>query len=284
MYNKMRFNKTEYKQRNIGIWNEVAPRYHKRWASINDGPFQSTSKLVQLMKLEKGNTVLDVACGTGVVTKKIREKIGMSGYVVGVDTSVTAIKIAKKWNKLKSNLNFVNMDAEKFNFTTKFDAITCQYALFFFPNAQKALKNMKNSLKKDGKIGISVHGHKDKVPFFSNILDAIMEFIPNYIPPGAPDLDRFGTKSSLSNEVKNAGFSSVFVKDYVFKYSPGKFEDYWKNYLRYVAKPLKEKLDSLERKTREELREKVRENTIQHTKRNGIIEFPWEVLILTAKN
>ena len=284
MYNKMRFNKTEYKQRNIDIWNEVAPRYHKRWASINDGPFQSTSKLVQLMKLEKGNMVLDVACGTGVVTKKIREKIGMSGYVVGVDTSVTAIKIAKKWNKLKSNLNFVNMDAEKFNFTTKFDAITCQYALFFFPNAQKALKNMKNSLKKDGKIGISVHGHKDKVPFFSNILDAIMEFIPNYIPPGAPDLDRFGTKSSLSNEVKNAGFSSVFVKDYVFKYSPGKFEDYWKNYLRYVAKPLKEKLDSLERKTREELREKVRENTIQHTKRNGIIEFPWEVLILTAKN
>jgi SAM-dependent methyltransferase len=234
------------------------------------------------MNLEKGNVVLDVACGTGVVTKKISEGVGRSGYVVGVDTSVTAIKVAKKWNESRPNLDFVNMDAERFNLTTRFDAITCQYALFFFPDAQRALKNMKSHLKKGGKIGISVHGHK--VPFFSSILDAVLEFIPDYVPPGGPDLDRFGTKPSLRNEIKKAGFSSIAVKDYVFKYSPGKFDDYWKNYLRYVAKPLKEKLDSLERKTRKELRDKVRENTIQYTKRNGNIEFPWEVLILTAKN
>ncbi|MFB5647807.1 MAG: class I SAM-dependent methyltransferase, partial [Candidatus Nitrosomaritimum yanchengensis] len=130
----MGFSQIKYKQRNIGIWNEIAPRYHKRWASVNDGPFQSTSKLIKSMNLEKGNIVLDVACGTGVVTKKISEGVGRSGYVVGIDTSVTAIKVAKKWNELKSNLDFVNMDAERFNFTTKFDAITCQYALFFFPN------------------------------------------------------------------------------------------------------------------------------------------------------
>jgi len=274
----------QYKQRNIGIWNEIAPRYHKRWASINDGPFQSTSKLVELMNLKKGNTVLDIACGTGVVTKKISQAIGKSGHVVGVDTSVTAIKIAKRWNKIGSNLDFVNMDAERFNFTARFDAITCQYALFFFPNAQRALKNMRNSLKKGGKIGISVHGQKNRVPFFSSILDVVLEFIPDYVPPGGPDLDRFGTKSSLRNEIKKAGFSNISVNDYVFKYSPRNFDDYWKNYLRYVAKSLKEKLDSLERKTRKELREKVRENTVPYTKRNGNIEFPWEVLILTAKN
>lgn len=277
-------NKTKYKLSNISVWNEIAPRYHKRWASINDGPFQSTSKLVQLMNLEKGNSVLDVACGTGVVTKKILKKIGSSGNVVGVDTSMTAIKIARKWNGLKSNLNFIIMDAEKFSFATKFDAITCQYALFFFPNAQKALQNMKNSLKKSGKIGISVHGTKEKVPFFSSILNAVTEFIPNYVLPGTPNLDRFGTKSALRDEVRTAGFSNVFVKEYVFKYSPGNFDDYWKNYLRYVAKPLKEKLNCLEKEKKIELKENVRKNTLRYTKRNGIIEFPWEVLILTAKN
>ena len=65
---------SEYKQRNMKIWNEVAPRYHKRWASVNQGPFQSTSKLVELVNINKGDTVLDVACGTGVVTKEIQEK------------------------------------------------------------------------------------------------------------------------------------------------------------------------------------------------------------------
>ena len=278
----MKFNQSEYKQRNMTIWNEIAPRYHKRWASVSKGPFQSTTKLIELVNINKGNTVLDVACGTGVVTKEIRNKIGNSGYVVGADTSTIAIKIAKKWNEKKSNLDFVNIDAEKFSFSKKFDIITCQYALFFFPNAQKALKNMRNSLKKSGKIGISVHGKKE-VPFFTNMLDSITKFIPDYAPPGSPNLDRFGTKSSLKKEISKAGFSKISVKEFVFHYSPGKFEDYWKNYMKYIAKPLKEKLNELEYSKRKELKQLVKEKTVRYTKKNGKIVFPWQVLILTAK-
>ncbi len=229
------------------IWNEVAPRYHKRWASEDKGPFASTKKLVDLVDIKKGNKVLDVACGTGVVTKKITQKIGKTGYVIGADTSITAIKIAKKWNNKTSNLFFVNADAENLSFKEKFNVITCQYALFFFPNASKALKNMRKNLKESGKLGMSVHGHRDKVPYFGNILNAVIQFIPEYIPPGTPDFDRFGTKKSFRDEVKKSGFSNVIVKDFTFKYSPGNFDDYWRNYLKYVAKPIKEKLNSLDK-------------------------------------
>jgi len=273
---------SEYKQRNMKIWNEVAPRYHKRWASVNKGPFQSTKKLIELIKINKNNRVLDVACGTGVVTKQIQKKVGKSGYVVGIDTSTTAIKIAKKENK--KNLDFLNADAENLSFSKKFDIVTCQYALFFFPNAQKALKNIKNSLKKSGIIGISVHGNKDNVPFFSSILDSATKYIPDYIPPGTPDLDRFGTKSALKTEIRKAGFSNIVTKEFIFNYNPGKFEDYWQNYIKYIAKPLKEKLNTLEYSKRKEFKNSVKEKTLQYTKRNGDIIFPWQVLILTAKN
>ena len=273
----------EYKQRNMKIWNEVAPRYHKRWASVNKGPFQSTKKLIELVKISKNNRVLDVACGTGVVTKEIQKKVGKLGYVVGVDTSTTAIKIAKKWNDKKENVDFINTDAENFSFSKKFDIVTCQYALFFFPNAQKALKNMKNSIKESGKIGISVHGNNDNVPFFSSILDSAIKYIPDYVPPGTPNLDRFGTKSALRTEISKAGFSKIIVKEFVFKYNSGKFEDYWKNYIKYIAKPLKEKINALEYSKRKEFKKSVKEKTIQYTKNNGEILFPWQVLILTAK-
>jgi ubiquinone/menaquinone biosynthesis C-methylase UbiE len=273
---------SKYKQRNMKIWNEVAPRYHKRWASVNKGPFQSTKKLIELIKINKNNRVLDVACGTGVVTKQIQKKVGKSGYVVGIDTSTTAIKIAKKENK--KNLDFLNADAENLSFSKKFDIVTCQYALFFFPNAQKALKNIKNSLKKSGIIGISVHGSKDNVPFFSSILDSATKYIPDYIPPGTPDLDRFGTKSALKTEIRKAGFSNIVTKEFIFNYNPGKFEDYWQNYIKYIAKPLKEKLNALEYSKRKEFKNSVKEKTLQYTKRNGDIIFPWQVLILTAKN
>ena len=275
---------SEYKKRNMKIWNEVAPRYHKRWASVNKGPFQSTKKLIELIKINKNNLILDVACGTGVVTKQIQKKISKSGYVIGIDTSTTAIKIAKKENEKNRNLDFLNADAENFSFSKKFDIVTCQYALFFFPNAQKALKNIKNSLKKSGIIGISVHGNKDNVPFFSSILDSATKYIPDYIPPGTPDLDRFGTKSALKTEIRKAGFSNIVTKEFIFNYNPGKFEDYWKNYIKYIAKPLKEKLNALEYSKRKEFKNSVKEKTLQYTKRNGDIIFPWQVLILTAKN
>ena len=265
------------------IWNEVAPRYHKRWATASKGPFQSTKKLVTSLDIKKGDHVLDVASGTGVVTKLLKHKVGKIGYVIGADTSTTAIKVAKKWNGKSQNLLFVNADAENFAFKKKFDVITCQYALFFFPNSQKALKNMRNSLRKEGKLGISVHGHPDRVPYFDNIFDAVTQFIPNYVPSGTPDFDRFGTKKQLKDEIKKAGFSKIKVNDYKFPYSPGTFEQYWKNYLRYIAKPIKEKLDKLEKSQRKELKEMIRKNTKPYTKRNEIIQFPWEVLILTAK-
>ena len=69
--------------------------------------------------------------------KKITQKIGKTGYVIGADTSITAIKIAKKWNNKTSNLFFVNADAENLSFKEKFNVITCQYALFFFQMPQK---------------------------------------------------------------------------------------------------------------------------------------------------
>ena len=277
------YSDSDYKKRNIAVWNEVAPRYHKRWAGTDSGPFQSTKKLVELLGVKSGSHVLDVACGTGAVTKRLSQSVGKAGCVVGADTSISALHIARR-NCKRQNVDFVNMDAEGLSFAGRFDAITCQYALFFFPNSTKALKNMRRSLRSNGKIGISVHGRKSRVPFFSSILDAAVKFIPDYIMPGTPALDRFGTKSSLSREVKNAGFSNIMVKSFVFKYSPGTFENYWHGYLRYVARPLKEKIDLLDESQKQQLKRMINDNAKPYTDSNGIIEFPWEVLILTACN
>lgn len=264
----------------MNTWNEIASKYHKRWASKMHGPLQSTEKLIKNLKITKGDMILDVACGTGMVTKMLSHTIGNAGLVIGADTSVSAIKIAQKENT--HNILFVNADAENLTFAKKFDVITCQYALFFFPDAPRALKNMRCNLKRSGKIGIVVHGSKDKAPFYGSILNAAAKFIPDYIPKDGPQLDRYSTKKELREEVKNAGFTNIVIRDYTFKYSPGNFEKYWKDYQKYVAKPIKAKIDALGRTKKEEFKEEILDNTKPYTDDNGIITFPWQVLILTA--
>ena len=119
----------KYKQRTISVWNEVAPFYHKRWAKNEVGPFGVTKKLLELSKIKKNDTVLDLACGTGLVTKKLIRKVGSKGEIYAIDSSESAIKIAKRWTGGAKNLHFIRADAEKIQFNTKFDAITCLHLI-----------------------------------------------------------------------------------------------------------------------------------------------------------
>jgi len=202
--------------------------------------------------------------------------------VLGLDVSVIAIKIAKKWST-KNNLDFLVSDAEHTFFAKKFDVITCQYGIFFFPNTLKVLKTLKKCLKKNGIIAISVHGDKDTVPFFSVILQAVTKFIPDFIPLYSPDFDRFGNNQALRKIALDAGFKKIKIQEFVFKYAAGSFSEFWRNYLQYVAKPAKEKLNKLSKNEMKEVRELARQNSLQYTK-NGKLVFPWKVLILTASN
>ena len=271
----------EIKKRTIKIWNEVAPRYHHDWASRSVGPFKSTSKLLDLANIKRGSRVLDLACGTGIVTRMLSSKVGPQGLVVGVDISSGPLKIAKRWNSCRKNIEFVNSDIEKLSFKEKFDSITCQYGLMFLPHPHAALQNIKKILKNGRTITAAVHGDKYSVPYFSCIRDAILKFIPNFIPPGTPNFDKFGTKDSLKKEFAKAGYKKIRIHEFNFSYKAGRFEDYWNDYFAYMAKPLKEKLKPLTTVQRKAIKEIARKRAQKYVKKGKVI-FPWKVLILSA--
>ena len=128
----MKSKTTKYKQRIINVWNEVAPFYHNRWAKNEIGPFSVTNDLIKSARIKSGYTVLDLACGTGLVTKKILTKVG-KGQVYGVDISKSALDIARRWVGKKQNVHFILGDAETIQFDTKFDIITVSYTHLTLP-------------------------------------------------------------------------------------------------------------------------------------------------------
>ena len=223
-----------------------------------------------------------MACGTGVVTKKISSKIGTSGKVVGIDISPGSIEIAKKWNT-KKNVKFVVADVEKMKFVEEFDAVTCQYGLMFFPNVQLVLRKVRKFLKKGGRITVAVHGSKRTAPYFSCISSAVLKFIPDFLPMGTPSVHRFGVKDLLRMEFKKAGFKKINIYELNFEYKPGTYEDYWRDYFTNLTIPLKKKFKSLDSRQFVAMKKMVEINTRKFTK-NGKIIFPWKVLILTAVN
>ncbi|MDI1494761.1 MAG: type 11 methyltransferase [Cenarchaeum symbiont of Oopsacas minuta] len=273
--------KQSYRKQIIHTWNEIAPRYHTR-VKAGQGPFESTKKMLSMINIANGDRILDVACGTGAVSRELLHRVGHDGIVVGIDTSYTALLLAKKY-AMGNNFHPVICDAEHMRFSSRhFDAATCQFGLFFFSNARKALKNIKRSLKFDGTLAITVHGRD--TPFYTSLLDAIIKYIPEYKEPGTPDMTRFNTKNALAKQVREAGFSCIHSTEFTFTYSPGTFEQYWRNYLIFAPKASKAKIDLLDSRQKKELKEQVRENILPFENNKGNIKFPWQIVIVTAKN
>jgi ubiquinone/menaquinone biosynthesis C-methylase UbiE len=94
-------------------------------------------RTVQALGLRRGDTVVDVACGTGLNFSLIQKLIGPEGRIVGVD--LTDAMLAQASDRVARNgwrnVSLVQSDAVEFEFPTDVDAILSTYALTQVPNA-----------------------------------------------------------------------------------------------------------------------------------------------------
>lgn len=102
-----------------------------------------------------GERVLDVACGTGAVTRLVTERIGASGRVVGLDISPGMLAVARassdpriEW--LESNATTLPLP------DAAFDLVLCQQGLQYFPDRPAALREMRRVLVEGGRLALSV--------------------------------------------------------------------------------------------------------------------------------
>ncbi|MHB8601471.1 MAG: class I SAM-dependent methyltransferase [Nitrosotalea sp.] len=276
------FDPTQYKITSKANWNTVAHEYHYNWADQQVGPFKSTVEIVKMSSIKPDDKVLDVACGTGVVSKEISQVLGPQGLLVGIDLSRTALSIAKK-SIVFENSNFVEMDAENIGFRFKFDKVTCQYGLMFFPDSVKVLKSIREILKDKGMLAVAVHGLAEDVPYFSTIMKPILENIPDIRPTGTPTVHRFGNPEDLKSELAKAGFSDITVVKYDFVYKPGTFEEYWEDYMKSTANSIRAKIENQGDTVMRKIKNDARKNASKYEK-DGNIVFPWTVLVATGFN
>ena len=92
-------------------------------------------RAVQALGLGPGDTVVDIACGTGQNFPLIEEMIGPDGRIVGVD--MTDAMLAQAQDRIEtngwSNISLVLADAAEFDFPTEVDAVLSTYALSQVP-------------------------------------------------------------------------------------------------------------------------------------------------------
>ena len=101
-----------------------------------------------------GQSVLDVACGTGAVARVAAERVGPEGRVVGVDLNQAMLTVAERVCP-GIELRQADVSALPFEAAT-FDVVLCQMALMFFPDRLAATREMGRVVKPQGTVVIMV--------------------------------------------------------------------------------------------------------------------------------
>jgi len=115
--------------------------------------------------INPGDRVLDVACGTGVLTREAAGRAGPSGAVTGLDLSPEMLAVAAR---LSPELRWQQGSADALPFPDKsFDAVVGQFGLMFFPDPVTGLREMRRVLVPGGRLAVAVWGSLDVTPAYA---------------------------------------------------------------------------------------------------------------------
>lgn len=114
--------------------------------------------LVELAALQPGERVLDLACGTGVVTRLAAAKVGTTGHVTGLDLNAGMLAVARSLPPPPgTSITWAEGSAVAMDLPdTSFDVILCQQGFQFFPDQPAALREMHRVLVPGGRVLLSV--------------------------------------------------------------------------------------------------------------------------------
>ncbi|MFZ0499131.1 MAG: methyltransferase domain-containing protein [Steroidobacteraceae bacterium] len=141
-------------------WDRAAADYESLWQVQLAG---AQSQLLASASLAPGDRVLDVACGSGLVTFSAAHAVGPTGRILGIDLSGQMIAAARRRAEQRqvSNASFARMDAETLSLPDgSFDVVLCCLGLMYVPDPEKAVREMKRVLRPGGRLVISVWGER----------------------------------------------------------------------------------------------------------------------------
>lgn len=142
-------------------WDKAAPFYEQYWQA-QLAP--ARARLFELSNLEAGQRVLDVACGTGLVTFPAARAVGPTGAVVATDISDAMVAYVQKEAALgQPHVTAERMEAEDLRFAdASFDVVLCALGLMYVPDPLRALREMGRVLRPGGCVVAAVWGARNR--------------------------------------------------------------------------------------------------------------------------
>jgi SAM-dependent methyltransferase len=173
----------------------------------------AADRLLQTARPMPGERVLDVGSGTGIVARRAAPLLARGDSVVGLDASPAMLAVARAVSEREGTaVDWREGQAEALPFPDgSFDLALSQFALMFFADRGRALREMRRVLDDDGRLALSVFQGIELHPFYV-ALDAAIARRLGESAVGA--IFTLGDGDALRHEVIEAGFRAVTIEPF----------------------------------------------------------------------
>jgi ubiquinone/menaquinone biosynthesis C-methylase UbiE len=160
------------------------------------------------------STVLEVAAGTGVVSRALAPKLSSSASYTVTDLNQPMLDYAASRQPPDSRIKWRQADALELPFENAvFDLVCCQFGAMFFSDRSSAYREAKRVLKPAGHFLFSVWDRIEENVFADDVTNALARIFPNDPPRFlARTPHGYHDTALIRSELKSAGFSRVVIE------------------------------------------------------------------------
>jgi ubiquinone/menaquinone biosynthesis C-methylase UbiE len=186
-------------------WDRAALLYDKSWQKQLE-PAQTL--LLTMAMPRSGERVLDIACGTGLVTFRAAGMVGPAGQVVGTDISDAMVEHCTRAAQERgvAHASFARMEAEKLDIKDAyFDAVLCGLGMMYVTDFAGSIREMYRVTRPAGRAASAVWGRRGSCGW-ADIFEIVERRVNTDV---CPLFFQLGTGDTQKRLFEGAGFKDV---------------------------------------------------------------------------
>jgi SAM-dependent methyltransferase len=254
----------EYRRNSLANWEKISTNWGKWRDYIWSQTKGVSQRLVDNLDPQPGQTILDIAAGTGNTGFLAAERIGDEGKLITTDFASHMVEEARRAGEEAGveNVEYRQLDAEEMDLSDdSIDGVVCRFGYMLMADPAKALAETRRVLRDGGRLSFAVWSTPDE-----NLWAAIpgMEMVARgHIPPpepGTPGIFAMGDPDRIRELVTGAGFAEPEIDQVELLWDYGDSDKHWRLTLD-LAGPLADAISRLDEDEQASIRDAVREKT-----------------------